>query len=532
MRGKLIHQPLRAPRESGETLITPSLFELPQLLESNRQSIHTARCNIGGRSLVDLRRDARSQLIPLAVDYTNSYRDVQLVASSLEEAPLIAAGHQPQLFHPGVWFKNFALAACSHLPATTLNLIIDNDICLRPSIRVPCGPIENPRVEVIPYDTSLSGMPFEERRVSDKQAFNSFGRRVGDTIRTLVAKPLVQDLWPIAIERLAENDHLGLSLSQARHRLEEQWNLNSLELPLSRACQTESFRVFAIHLMSECERLRTDYNESLVEYRKVNRVRSRSHPVPELITEDDFVETPFWIWTIETPIRRRLFARAEGVDLYLTDRDRLVEKIEGGLSDLTKTAQWLGELEETRGIKIRPRALITTMFARLVLSDTFFHGIGGAKYDQLTDEIMRRFFDIEPPRFLTMTATLNLPLSLPPVTEGDLRDAIEELRTADYHPEKLIENGQVVGELGLLLESKKYWINQSLPRGERGQRHRKIKGINAVLRQAVSEQRTILEKTSDHIRETLRRNVILSSREFSFCLFPQESFEGLLLALS
>jgi hypothetical protein len=532
MRGKLIHHPLRAPRESGETLITPSIADIPQLLESNRQAIHTADCDISGRSLVDLRRVARSQLIPLAVDYTNSYRDVQLASRSLEEAPLIAAGHQPQLFHPGVWFKNLALAASSHLPATTLNLIIDNDICLRPSIRVPGGSIENPRVEVIPYDSSLGGMPFEERRVSDKLAFNSFGQRVNDAIRTLVEKPLVQDLWPMAIERLAETGHLGLSLSQARHRLEEQWNLNTLELPLSRVCQTESFRVFAIHLLSECKRLRTDYNESLVEYRKVNRIRSRSHPVPELITEDDLVETPFWIWTTETPIRRRLFARVEGGDLYLTDRDRLVEKIEGGLSDVTKMAQWLGELEETRGIKIRPRALITTMFARLVLSDIFVHGIGGAKYDQLTDEIMTRFFDIEPPRFLTMTATLNLPLSLPPVTEGDLRDAIQELRTADYHPEKLIENGQVVGEIGSLLESKKYWINQSLPRGERGQRHRKIKGVNAALRRAVSEQRAILERTRDQLQETLRRNTNLSSREFSFCLFPRESFEGLLLALS
>ena len=44
----------------------------------------------------------------------------------------------------------------------------------------------------------------------------------------------------------------------------------------------------------------------------------------------------------------------------------------------------LAELS-SRGIKLRTRALTTTLFARLVLSDMFLHGIGGAKYDQVTD---------------------------------------------------------------------------------------------------------------------------------------------------
>ena len=58
----------------------------------------------------------------------------------------------------------------------------------------------------------------------------------------------------------------------------------------------------------------------------------------------------------------------------------------------------LGEAH-TEGVRLRPRALITTMFARLVLSDIFIHGIGGAKYDQVTDAIVRRFFAVEPPEY-------------------------------------------------------------------------------------------------------------------------------------
>ena len=45
-------------------------------------------------------------------------------------------------------------------------------------------------------------------------------------------------------------------------------------------------------------------------------------------------------------------------------------------------------------IRLRTRALTTTMFSRFLLGDLFIHGIGGAKYDELGDEIARRFFGI------------------------------------------------------------------------------------------------------------------------------------------
>ena len=66
------------------------------------------------------------------------------------------------------------------------------------------------------------------------------------------------------------------------------------------------------------------------------------------------------------------------------------------------------------------RALTTTMFSRFLLGDLFIHGIGGAKYDELGDEIARRFFGIEPPGFLTVSMTLWLGLPCDPATPDDL----------------------------------------------------------------------------------------------------------------
>ena len=44
------------------------------------------------------------------------------------------------------------------------------------------------------------------------------------------------------------------------------------------------------------------------------------------------------------------------------------------------------------------------MYARVVLGDLFLHGIGGGKYDELTDAIVGRFLGVAPPEFAVVTA--------------------------------------------------------------------------------------------------------------------------------
>src|SRR5437899_8846021 len=54
------------------------------------------------------------------------------------ETSFFVAGHQPDLFHPGVWIKNFALhGLAKSYGSTPLNLIVDSDAAKTTSIRVP-----------------------------------------------------------------------------------------------------------------------------------------------------------------------------------------------------------------------------------------------------------------------------------------------------------------------------------------------------------------------------------------------------------
>ncbi|HQY89846.1 MAG TPA: hypothetical protein PK402_14425, partial [Tepidisphaeraceae bacterium] len=58
------------------------------------------------------------------------------------------------------------------------------------------------------------------------------------------------------------------------------------------------------------------------------------------------------------------------------------------------------------------RALMLTIFLRLLLADVFVHGIGGGRYDQVADRLIKNYFHIEPPGFAVTTATLFWPGAL------------------------------------------------------------------------------------------------------------------------
>ena len=95
-----------------------------------------------------------------------------------------------------------------------------------------------------------------------------------------------------------------------------------------------------------------------------------------------------------------------------------------------------------RGIKIRTRALSTTLFARLLLSDLFLHGIGGAKYDQVTNQIAEQFFGFALPEFAAVSATLRLPICCIRIASDEQSaDLRQQLRELDYHPERFLDNG-------------------------------------------------------------------------------------------
>jgi hypothetical protein len=526
---------LRAPRGHGQLHASPPLDEVAALVTRNRARASEQCYDFGGRCWRDLAQEARRELLAAARCYTAEYRDVPAEAAD-PAGPVLLAGHQPELFHPGVWLKNFALAnLAADQQGVGVNLVIDSDRIKSAAIRVPTGSIAEPRVEAIAFDRSAEPIPFEERPVLDRELFASFAKRTSAAIRALIPDPLVNRLWPLAIGRLEAGMNLGVSIAQSRHCIEGEWGAATLELPQSRLCRFTAYHWFVAHLLANLPRLWQVHNDALAEYRCVHHLRSAAHPVPDLVRSDDWLEAPLWVWTDTDPSRRRIFVRQQAGQVVLTDRRQVEVRLD--LSPEAGAARAAEQLADAarRGIKIRTRAIVTTLFARLFLGDVFLHGIGGAKYDQVTDLIVERFLGIEPPEFVTVSATALLPISRAAAERDDLRRTAQALRELKFHPERYLETAELPAAdrqtVAALAATKREAVAQPKTLDNARQRHQAISAANLALQPWVEPQRQKLLGQSGRLGELLRAETVLASREYAFCLFPEKSLRNLILEL-
>jgi hypothetical protein len=171
------------------------------------------------------------------------------------------------------------------------------------------------------------------------------------------------------------------------------------------------------------------------------------------------------------------------------------------------------------GFKLRPRALLTTMYARLVLSDLFLHGIGGGKYDQLGDMIMRSFFMMTPPKFMVISATLKLPGVEPSDSGGRIRHLKRTIRETEYHGERFADRIELDRAL---LDEKRALLAKMPPRGQRKAWHDRLEQINVVLSRELASIRASLRTELASAERAAASQALLASREHPFCIFPLE----------
>jgi hypothetical protein len=540
----------RAPREHGGLLAVPPLACAADLLALNRARRQTYETMIGDMTVYELGQYARNELLQVALHHTGAYRHV---VPMRQEKPIIMSGHQPDLFHPGVWVKNFALdRVARETNAIAIQLLVDNDVIGSAEIQIP---VQSPRAHddadtdqrseigarlvSIPMDDPRTPVPHEERSIANPAFFDLSGSRLESAIRPIVPDPVVRDLWPRAVaarkRQSAETGraNLGETLAEARHQLEHSWGLDTLEAPLSRVCQGDAFRRFAAHLLAGLQSFRTIYNRALMEYRKTNRLRSNSHPAPTLVQVGEFYEAPFWIWTAEDPTRRPLFVARRNQTLVLRNGPNGQPwSIACEADDISiSLASHLAALETDHGVKLRPRALITTLFARLFLCDLFLHGIGGGKYDQVTDQIAVEFLGCQPPAYLVLSATLYLPCARVPVERDDIRQVDGLLRELVFHPDRYAEQvrPEAAARFAKLVADKRSWLAEKPTFGSARGWHRRLEDTNEKLRSFLTESRSELLSERKRLIQRRLSDKVLSSREYSFCLFPANTLRSELL---
>jgi len=484
--------------------------------------------DLQGRALAEVSRAARAELLDAARRWTAEYSDLPY-AELGKNTEIILCGHQPTMFHPGVWLKNAALGRIARRRgAAAINLLIDGDVCMTASLSVPTGTIAEPRLTEIAYDLPEPKIAHEERNIANRDLFASFGRRTIEAVAPLVAHPALERYWPLVLERAAATDNLGATLAQARHLMEtELWGVEhrTLEAPLGWLCRGEAFQWFVALLLTQLPKFLPLYNQALRDYRRVNRLRGRSHPAPDLAAEPPWLESPFWVWTAADPRRRRLFAQQIGDEILVSDRAewqcRLPLEAEGLAG---RAVERLVEMQTAGGVRIRPKALMTTLWARLFLGDLFIHGTGGAKYDWVTDRIIERFFRRSPPPYIVVTADVRLPIERPAVSLDQLRAIDRELRDMNFCPERFLADDAAAA--GLVAEKRRL-ISEMKTAANARRRDADLRRVNAAMQPLLSSRREELMSCRAELARRLAAEAILSRRDYAFCLHGEATLREL-----
>ena len=515
---------LQAPRDDGGVLALPPLAEVGALVSLNRRRFAAGGVRFLGRSWSELRRVARSAVLESARQYLlqagEPLPDLPPF-SSQDEPRILMAGHQPELFHPGVWVKNFALQGLAKKHGcVAVNLVVDNDTAKSTSLRLPGLRSSQPYVASVPYDLPSEEIPYEERQVRDESLFASFPDRVAALSEGWNFAPLLDPFWREVLFHSKPGRPLGERFAGARRAWERRWGCHNLEVPVSAVCRTESFAWFALHLLTGLADFHAVYNDCVHGYRKRYGIRSRNHPVPDLGSEGDWLETPFWAWKAGSSRRGRLFARREGSTIHL----RVGTKTWPSLPVEPSAAITAWQSLESAGFKIRSRALTNTLFARLFLCDLFLHGIGGGKYDELTDDLIRRFYHVEPPAYLVFSATLLLPFPSSPTSDNDCGALQKAIRDLHWNPQRHLGEQDFSSEsVRELVRQKESWITRvAASRAARRERYQALRQLTKSLQPLVAAQTADREEALRRCNDAVRANSVLRRRDFAFCLYPEE----------
>ena len=257
----LTHRRLRAPTEHGATLHLPDAKHWRQLWDANRELTFSngqfKHCDLDA-----LRKSGREELVAAAIEFSGKYRNDDF--SNRDHNLVVMSGHQPALFHPGVWYKNFVLSELgTKTNSLAINLIVDNDICVTPSTTLPTQVNKTDEYVVgrLNYDQISNPLPFEARRIQDPDTHAVFGELGTELAQQFSQSPILKRLWPHVLS-FANDGNLGLSIARGRHKLEEELGLETLELPISAVANTPSFTTLAREIFWRIAEFQDAYNGS------------------------------------------------------------------------------------------------------------------------------------------------------------------------------------------------------------------------------------------------------------------------------
>lgn len=507
-----VHERLRPPAGHGEVVCCPPFSEWEGLARANAEAVRTWPAEYRA-----LREQARAEAIEAAHRYSAS---IGISGGGARGDLIVMTGHQPELFHPGVWVKHFLIQRFSEdVGALGIDIVVDTDEAASVVMRAPClDPVVKAcSVELTP---GSAGRAYAQVPVPDGASRRTFRIRGLDLLEALPAPALARHFATFcdALDAQAASARdLAALVTGARRAYERPAGTDYLELSMSDQAATPSFRAFVARILTDAGRFRDVFNRELSAYRRRTGTRSAAQPFPDLKHAGSLVETPFWLLGEEG--RQATAMSADGV-LHADGEPVLAL---GGNAKTAAAA--LG----SAGIVLVPRGIALTLYERLFVADLFVHGTGGGRYDRVTDAVIRSYFGVDAPSFAVASMTLMLPLGGRIVTDEDVAAAERRLKRFEHNPDELLDDVEFDtlderAAVERLVERKRALTREIAAEGaDRKSLGFEIRETNRALAGLLADVGAEFRAELDAARSARDASGVLTDRTYPFCLWdPRE----------
>jgi hypothetical protein len=377
----------KAPSEDGEVLIWPDVGEIQKQTLANQKLLGEAHgVRIGGVPLPEIRNWMRKWI------------------DAPTDRPLIGAGHQLELFHPGVWAKNILIDQLARkMGGAAYQFYIDTDEPKHLELRWPGGgrPITDDAKLPTAQWTGLLDAPTPAH-------VELIERELAAASKDWGFRPMALDFLQSVKRLTLDVPRLAPLLISAMHELDWSLGLRHSAMAVEPLWESEGYLLCVHHLAARAGEFATDYNAVLHDYRTEKGIHSPGRPWPDLRSSVDECELPFWLDSLHEGKRLRAAVKLRDGQSVLVcpsgDEFVFIRDLNGW-----QAAENLKRFLSAQRLRLSPRALALTLFLRLIVCDQFVHGIGGALYDEVTDRVIQRRLRIESPHFSVTTATLLFP---------------------------------------------------------------------------------------------------------------------------
>jgi hypothetical protein len=182
----------------------------------------------------------------------------------------------------------------------------------------------------------------------------------------------------------------------------------------------------------------------------------------------------------------------------------------------------------------------------MFVSDVFIHGVGGAKYDKITDGIIRDFYKVEPPDFITTSLTLY------PSLEGQgargkgqeeplgiIKELERKLRDMRYNPERYItpphsppsKGGDKEGVHDILDEKKSLLSLLEKDNINRKDISIQLKEINDKLYQKIKPDANEIKEKINVLAKQQQEIEAIQRRDYPYFLFSPKEVMKIILSV-